>query len=202
MIIGSTLARRSVRACQIFLLSVISAAGIASATINDRLLRYDFQAENAPPYIHFYHFLHQFRADSDPRWASRDLVNLGFAESEVTEISAYFSDLYEETEREIDQAIARIACTEAAASLGGLQIRTVYNAFDDLRFAIAAKYLAIAAAELAARNHPDFVERLVELDDSFAVFSTDHRFAWGDDDEHIQENRLVVCRGIKERLKE
>lgn len=199
MISRSTLAQQSMRAGQVLLLAIASVAGFAAEGSDERIRRYEFTAENAPPHIHFFHFLHRFHADADPRWASLDLANLGFAEGEIPEASVYFSELYKEMEREVDESMARIACTDAAASLGGLQIRTIYNSFDDLQFAIAAKYLAIAAAELAARNHPDFAERLVDLNESFGVYSTDHRFAWGDDDVGIQQNRAAICRGINER---
>ena len=201
MVNGSTLVHQSMRSGQVLLLAAMSLAGFASEASDVPLSRYNFTDENAPPHIHFHNFLNKFRAEADARWASLDLAQLGFTESEIPETLAYFSELQQEVDREVDRSWARIACTDAAASLGGLQIRTIYNSYDDLMFAIASKYLAIAAAELAARNHPDFVEGLVELDGSFRVIGTDHRFAWGDDDVEIQQNRLAICRGINERIR-
>lgn len=163
--------------------------------------RHSFSKEDAPPYIHFRVFLHAFHPDADPRLASRKLAQLGFSDDEIPEASTYFAELYDDLEREAAQGIAEIACFDGAESLGGLQIRTIYNSFDDLRFALAAKYLAIAAAELAAQNHTDFADRLVTLDGSFRMYSTNHRLAWGDDDVGIQQNRMHICSGIEERLR-
>ena len=123
----------------------------------------------------------------------------------MPKVRTYFEFMYKRTQAEIDEAIWRVACQSNASSLSGLEIRVVYNSFDDIRFAVAAKYFAIASAELASKGYPDFVNRIRDFPGpsaSFTVISTDHRFAWGNDDARIQENRATACRGISERLGE
>lgn len=128
---------------------------------------------------------------------------MGFEPDDVPQIHDYLIALSKEVQAEVDKGIWRLACGSAANSLAGLEIRVVYNSFDDLRFAVDAKYLAIASAELASTGYPDFLHVISgnpESGASFTVTSTNHRFAWGDTDAGIQENRAAVCQGIAARL--
>ena len=134
---------------------------------------------------------------------TRRLEKIGFDAKDIPQIRAYFESLSDEAQAEIDAGIWRLACHGEAGSLDSLEIRVVYNSFDDLRFAAAAKYLAIASAELASMGYPDFqymISGYPGLGASFKVISTDHRYAWGETNDRIQQNRAELCLGLSERL--
>ena len=157
--------------------------------------------EDAPPEIRFGHFLRMLTVEAEGATdrATRRLEKLAFKRDDIPRIYEYFTALSEEAQEEVDKGIWRLACQSAAQSLAGLEIRVVYNSFDDLRFAVDAKYLAIASAELAGMGYPDFlyvISGYPRSGTSFAVMSTDHRFAWGDTDFGIQENRAAICQGL------
>jgi hypothetical protein len=162
--------------------------------------------EDAPPEIRFRHLFTVLAMDderADDR-TSRRLVKLGFEPEDVPRIHEYLIALREEAQVEINRGIWRLACHSEAHSLAGLEIRVVYNSFDDLRFAVAAKYLAIASAELASMGYPDFLNMIGNYPggagSSFKTISTDHRFAWGETDFGIQENRAAICQGLINRV--
>lgn len=164
-----------------------------------------FTDEDAPPEIRFRHLLIVLAMEDERAKdrASRRLDKLGFEPEDVPRIHKYLIALREEAQVEIDKGIWRLACHSEAHSLTGLEIRVVYNSFDDLRFAVAAKYLAIASAELASIGYPDFLNMISNFpgaSGSFSTISTDHRLTWGDTDAGIQANRAGICYGIYERI--
>jgi len=168
-------------------------------------IRHIYTDEDAPSEIRFRLLLRMFSRDDDNQQerAKRKLMEIGFDATDIPHVQAYFELLYEQTQGEIDEGIWRIACQDGGSDLDGLEIRVVYNSFDDIRYAVSAKYLAIASAELAGMGYPEFgrmVERYPGQSGSFTTTSTDHRYAWGDSSEGIRENRANVCRGVGERL--
>lgn len=133
----------------------------------------------------------------------RRLNEIGFDAADIPSVRDYLQSLNIDAQREIDVGIWRVACQQGASDLEGLEIRVVYNSFDEIRYAVAAKYLAIASAELVNMGYTEF-DRMIEQypgpSTSFTTISTDHRFAWGDSSDGIQQNRAELCRGIGERL--
>jgi hypothetical protein len=178
--------------------------GFADDTDNPRVKRV-YTDEDAPPEIRFRHLLLRLSLDDDGQKerAARKLLEMGIETADIPSVQDYLESVYDEVQTEIDEGIWRVACQQGASDLDGLSIRVIYNSFDDIRFAVAAKYLAIASAELAAMGYTDFGQ-MIELypgkGTSFKTISTDHRFAWGDSDDGIQQNRAENCRGIGERL--
>jgi len=178
---------------------------VFAGEINNPQIKRIYTAEDAPPEIRFRQLLSVLTLYPDETGdrGNRRLQELGIASQDVEVVRAYLETLHEQAQAEIDEGIWRIGCNSDVSALGGLEIRVVYNSFDELRYAVAAKYLAIASAELANKGYPDFlfmIEGYPGSNSSFTVMSTDHRFAWGDEDQGIQENRAVVCQGIRERL--
>ncbi len=178
--------------------------GFADDTDNPRIKRV-YTDEDALPEIRFRHLLLMLSRDDEgeKERAARKLLEIGFEAADLPSVQDYLVSLYDEVRTEIDEGIWRVACQQGASDLDGLEIRVIYNSFDDIRFAVAAKYLAIASAELAVMGHTDFGQ-MIELypgkGASFKTISTDHRFAWGDSDDAIRQNRAENCRGIGERL--
>ena len=171
---------------------------------NPRIKRV-YTDEDAPPEIRFGHFLRMLSVEAEGATdrATRWLEKLEFKRDDIPRIHEYFTALSEEAQAEVDKGMWRLACHSGAQSLAGLEIRVVYNSFDDLRFAVDAKYLAIASAELASKGYPDFlfmIDGYPGSGTSFRIMSTDHRFAWGDTDFGIQENRAAICQGLTQRL--
>jgi len=171
---------------------------------NPRIKRVYTDAD-APPEIRFGHFLRMLsvEAEASTDRATRRLEKLEFKRDDIPRIHEYFIALSEEAQAEVDVGMWRLACHSGAQSLAGLEIRVVYNSFDDLRFAVEGKYLAIATAELASMGYPEFLREISGdpgSGKSFTIMSTDHRFAWGDTDFGIQENRAVICQGLIDRL--
>ena len=180
-------------------------SGPASATeTSDLKIKRQYTDEDAPPEIRFRHMLLTVLRDveGDRGRSLRRLEKMGFDAEDAPSIKAYFDSLNDEAQAEINDGTWRLACHTNASNLNGLQIRVVYNSFDDLRFAVAAKYLAIASAELASMGYPDFMQMISGFPGrggSFRTISTDHRFAWGETDDLIQENRRSLCNSISER---
>jgi hypothetical protein len=161
--------------------------------------------QDAPPEIRFRMMLHMVTMEDEDakELASLRLGEVGFKPDDIPQIHDYLMSLNKEAQVEVDKGILRLACNSEAESLGGLEIRVVYNSFDDLRYAVAAKYLAIASAELASMGYPDFsnmIENYPGEGGSFTTISTDHRVAWGDTDTEIQANRIGICYALRERL--
>jgi hypothetical protein len=179
-------------------------AGFADDTDNPRIKRV-YTDEDAPPAIRFRHLLLMLSRDGDRQQerVARRLKEIGFDTADTPTVQDYLESLYVQVQGEIDEGIWRVACQQGASDLDGLEIRVVYNSFDEIRFAVAAKYLAIASAELAGMGYTDF-GRMIELypgqGASLKTISTDHRFAWGDSSDGIRQNRAELCRGIGERL--
>ena len=124
--------------------------------IQDPRIKRVYTDEDAPPEIRFGKLLRMLTVKID---GSRDrgpwqLEKLGFKLEDIPTIRTYLESLYGEAQAEIDEGMWRLACHSDAGSLGGLEIRVVYNSFDDLRYAVFAKYLAIASAELVAKEVP------------------------------------------------
>lgn len=160
-----------------------------------------YTGEDAPPEIRFRHLLMRLAIRNDGAWdrGARQLEKLGIESKDIPTVRAYLESLYQEVQTEIDEGTWRLACHSDAESLDGLAICVVYNSFDDMRFAVFAKYLAIASAELASKGYPDFlfmIDGYPGSGTSFSVTSTDHRYAWGDTDFGIQENRAAICQGL------
>ena len=161
--------------------------------------------KNAPPEVRFRHLLLMLSRDDDRQQerVARRLKEIGFDTADIPGVRDYLQSLYVQVQGEIDEGIWRVACQRGASDLDGLEIRVVYNSFDEIRFAVAAKYLAIASAELAGMGYTDF-GHMIELypgqDASFKTISTDHRFAWGDSSDGIRQNRAELCRSIGQRL--
>jgi hypothetical protein len=167
--------------------------------------RHAYTDQNAPPEIRFRIFLRVATTEVEGTYeiAMRHLEEAGFKKSDVPRVHDYLVSLNEEAEKEIDKGIWRIACHADAQNLKGLEIRVVFNSFDDLRFAVAAKYLAIASAELANKGYPDFqnmISNFPGASSSFSTFSSDHRLTWGDNDAAIQSSRTGICYALYEKL--
>lgn len=168
-------------------------------------IRRVYTDEDAPQAIRFRHLLLMLSVDIDGarERASRRLKKMGFDVADVPRIRAYLDSLNEQAQAEIDEGIWRLACQSTASELDGLEIRVVYNSFDDLRYAVAAKFLAIASAELASMGYPDFQYMISQYPGdgaSFKTISTDHRYVWGDSSDGIRQNRAELCRNLGERL--
>ena len=171
---------------------------------NPRIKRI-YTDEDAPPEIRFMNLLQMLTVNIDGTRdrATRRLGMMGFDSEDIPRVRTYLESLNDEARAEIDEGIWRLACHGDASSLGFLEIRVVYNSFDDLRYAVFAKYLAIASAELANTGYADFlymIDGYPGSGASFRVMSTDHRYAWGDTNDRIQQNRAEMCHSLGERL--
>jgi len=178
---------------------------VYSEDVPDLRIKRMYTDEDAPPEIRFRHLLRTLSAGNEGTRdrATRRLEKMGFDADDVPRVRAYLDSVYNQAQAEIDEGIWRLACHSTAASLDGLAIRVVYNSFDDLRYGVAAKYLAIASAELASMGYPDFQYMISGYPGSgmsFKTVSTDHRFAWGETDDRIQQNREAICQNLGERL--
>jgi hypothetical protein len=138
-----------------------------------------------------------YGANRRDRHFEYSLAQIGFDPNDVPTVAAYLETIRDEIDVESSRSRWRIACGDDAANLTGSNIRSVYNSLSDLSRGINAKYLAIASAELAAMNYPDFRDMLNGLSGSFHVSRTDHRYGWGPTDEGIQQNRAELCASIK-----
>ena len=141
----------------VFCLLLCFQYGHSDELANPRIKRI-YTDEDAPPEIRFRHLLQMLSVEIDGarERAARRLEKMGFDAADVPSVRAYLDSLNEQVLTEVDEAIWRLACQGTASELDGLEIRVVYNSFDDLRYAVAAKYLAIASAELASMGYPDF----------------------------------------------
>ena len=191
--------------CSIALIGVaLEVQPAYSDDMPDPRIKRVYTDEDAPPEIRFRHLLLMLTAQIDGARdrATRRLEMLGFDPEDIPRIRTYLESLNDEARAEIDEGIWRLACHSDASSLGGLEIRVVYNSFDDLRFAVFAKYLAIASAEMASMGYPDFLYMINGYPGSgasFTTMSTDHRYAWGDTNDRIQQNRAETCHSLSER---
>ena len=192
-----------------FVMAVIATALMASPIFADETgnpwIKRIYTDEDAPPEIRFRHLLMRLAVSPDETGdrGNRQLQRLGIKSQDIPAVRAYLESLYQEAQAEIDEGIWRLACHSDAESLNGLEIRVVYNSFDDIGFAVFAKYLAIASAELASKGYPEFlfmIDGYPGSGTSFTVTSTDHRYAWGDTNDGIQQNRAHTCRSRGERL--
>ena len=187
-------------------LLLVTQSAIADEKSNPRI-RHEFSAQNAPPNIRFRAMLNMLTstAENSDIFAASVLKDAGFKPEDMTDIHNYLISISRESDAEVDKDIWRVACHSESESLKGLEVRVVYNSFDDIRYAVAAKYLAIASAELAAMGYPHFlesVERFPGNSSSFKTFSTEHRLAWGEADSDIKANRERLCDSLLNRYGE
>jgi len=180
--------------------ALISQGALGQEEQNPRV-RSQYTNENAPPYARFVVFMNKIGLSSQPDSArlARYLVSMGFHQSDAPQLIEYFDGLFSEVYAEIADAKFRIACNDEAANLTGYDIRSLYNSFDDLKYAIHAKYLAIASAKLVAYGYPEFELMLNAIPSGFTITSIDHRSRWGETDTDIQQNRSSMCERPKNR---
>lgn len=182
----------------IFVIYQVAPAALAQDAA-ERHLRVIYTNENAPPEIRFKMLLARLSYGENRRDRSfrYSLEQIGFDHNDVPAVAAYLETVRDEIDVESSRSRWRIACGDDAPNLTGSNIRSVYNSLDDLSQGIHAKYLAIASAELAAMNYPDFRDMLNGLNGSFIVSRTNHRYGWGAVDDGIQQNRTKLCASIK-----
>ena len=87
----------------------------------------------------------------------------------------YFAALRREIHSEIEAAHIRVACRSAKANLRDDELGTAYNALDDIRHGVHAKYEGIASAELASLGYAGLSERLSRMSGGFSVSSFENR---------------------------
>ncbi len=167
-------------------------------------VRYEYSNENAPPGVRFEIFISGFApsqtSDKLKVFAKSRLRSLGFSVDDLPNLTTYFGNLYLEIDEEIGLSFLRMACNFGEASPNGSTLRAAFNAHDDLRLAVNAKYLAITSAELAAMGYDDFVERLNAMSVGFRMINRDNRYAWGDTDDLIRPKFDEICRDLRQRF--
>ena len=169
-------------------------------------VRHSYSNENAPADVRFEIFIAKFSpshtSDRLKFFAKSQLRSMGFSADDFPELTIYFSNLYDRIDEEIGLSFLLAACNTGEASLNGSAMRAAFNAHDDLRLAINAKYLAIASVELAAMDYYDLVERLNAMSVGFLMVNRDNRFVWGVTDELIKPKFDEICRELRQRFPE
>jgi len=189
----------------VLLLSSLAAAFGADDPIQEQtspVERTSYTGKNAPSGVRLMVFLGWFAAeDIDHDLILMDkLQDAEFVAEDYDSLLVYFEDLRNRIESEIDREMWQIACHEQAPQFDGIEIRAVWNAFEDLRHGTYAKYVAIASGELAALGYVDFPEKLEAMETSFTSTGYDYRDTEFISDEQLLESRPGICGSLKLRM--
>lgn len=167
-------------------------------------VRKEFTNENAPPEIHFKIFLSNFRADVDtdnPKlyalFRMRILQSMGIHEKDLDLVVSYFEALNKQIDSEIEESHQRIICPTHTPRAQGAELYPIFNELDEIRQAVHAKYLAIAAAEMSQKGYDHFREMLKKQGGGFTVIYSEHRTAWSSDPSRITLRAESICNALE-----
>ena len=142
--------------------------------------RKKFTNENAPIEVHFWIFLAHFdREEPHSNSSKYFLREIGISDSDLDDVGSYLRSLNSDIDQEVSSAIRRVACPVDENAPQGAELYPIYNEFDEIRQAVHAKYLAIAAAEMSRRGYDHFRVMLMKAPGSFGMMVTEHRHARG-----------------------
>jgi hypothetical protein len=173
----------------------IASADTPDESASSTTYRLEFDSESAPSGIRFMIFI-QNQATDDPdlfEFKERELSSVDFREEDLPLLKIYFMDLHRQIEQEIESSHRLIACDAAAAALTGERLGALWNSFDDIRFAVYAKYFGIANAEMAKLGYSDFAGQLKDIQSHFGVISFEYRASAVDRWQEMQDHRARLC---------
>jgi len=162
-------------------------------------IRKEYTEETAPPEVKFQIFLSAVIASGNQPLLNFSLIRMGIAKSDIDSVVAYFFDIKDRISVEIKNEKLRFFCPHHQPRPTGPTLHSIFNELDEIKIAVHAKYLAIAAADMHIRGYDNFREMLNLQGGSFLIEYFDHLITMSEEPDRANIHAEAYCNEMDDR---